>query len=47
MKLHIRRGTDHSSGIGVLDALGDPKICNFDFSFGIQKNVLRLDVPVD
>ena len=31
----------------MLDAFADSEICDFDLSFRINKDIFRLDVPVD
>jgi hypothetical protein len=46
-RLHIYDRPHNRPSCGVFDAFADPEVSDFDFSFGIDKDVLRFYVSVN
>ena len=45
--LHIYYSAHDRPATGVLDALADSKVGDFDFASGVEENIFGLNIPVD
>lgn len=47
VRIHVGDSSDDGATGGVLDALADSKVSDFNFSLGIEEDVFGLDIAVD